>query len=590
MSVSTRTRLAIVLSSLSWVLIPCLTMPVSAAATAETPPAASTEKPALAIAVVQATRESWDTSISTDGIITPWHEAVVGAELAGLRVTDVSVDVGDVVKKGDVLATLFQDGIQADIAQQNAVIQQAQAGIAQAVAGLEQSRLVVAQAEAAVTQAQAGVQQAQAGVEQAEAGVNQAGAGVVQAQAKMTQATAGVTQAEANIAQAGAGITQAGAGVTQAQAAVNQADAGIRQAYATFNEAKLNGDRARKLKASGAMALQQVDQYLTAELTARAAVDNQKAGLQSQQANLTAQQANVSARKSAFEAEKAGLVTQKAALSAGQAEVKAQMAVVQANKSAVKAQQAAVSIQQAGVIARKAEADTQRSAIKVQEAMVEAQQAALRVQEAALMAHKIRLAQSTIIAPDDGVISERNAALGLIAEPTTVLFRIIRQNRLEWRAEVTSQELGQIREQQDATVRLPTGEQVRGVVQKIAPVLDDANRNAFVYVSLPQGSSARAGMFVQGQISQGSTNALTLPQSAVVLRDGKSYVFAVGADNRVKQQAVTVGRRLSDRVEILSGITEDDRLVSSGGAFLNDNDLVQVSGTAPATTQGGKTE
>jgi multidrug efflux pump subunit AcrA (membrane-fusion protein) len=63
----------------------------------------------------------------------------------------------------------------------------------------------------------------------------------------------------------------------------------------------------------------------------------------------------------------------------------------------------------------------------------------------------------------------------------------------------------------------------------------------------------------------------------VQLREGFSYVMRVGPDSRVIQTKVTPGRRLDDRVQIISGLDKDDRVVVSGAAFLGDGDLVLVT-------------
>ena len=91
-------------------------------------------------------------------------------------------------------------------------------------------------------------------------------------------------------------------------------------------------------------------------------------------------------------------------------------------------------------------------------------------------------------------------------------------------------------------------------------------------------------MFARGEFAVGSSSALTLPQSAVLLRDGFSYVFKVGADNKVAQTKVTVGRRVADRIEVLGGLDATARVVASGGGFLADGDTVRVVPAAPAIT------
>ena len=83
-------------------------------------------------------------------------------------------------------------------------------------------------------------------------------------------------------------------------------------------------------------------------------------------------------------------------------------------------------------------------------------------------------------------------------------------------------------------------------------------------------------MYARGEFDLGSSGALTVPQTAVVVRDGFSYAYRVGADNRVNQVKVQTGRVVGDEVEIQSGVVAQDKLVASGGSFLSDGDLVKV--------------
>ena len=114
----------------------------------------------------------------------------------------------------------------------------------------------------------------------------------------------------------------------------------------------------------------------------------------------------------------------------------------------------------------------------------------------------------------------------------------------------------------------------------IGPTVDPQSRLALVYVDVsplpgPASGSARAGMFARGEFDLGAQPALTLPQQAVVVREGFSYVFRVNPDNRVNQVKVQIGRIAEDRLQVLSGVTADMRVVASGGGFLNDGDLVR---------------
>jgi HlyD family secretion protein len=194
----------------------------------------------------------------------------------------------------------------------------------------------------------------------------------------------------------------------------------------------------------------------------------------------------------------------------------------------------------------------------------------------------VRLSHTRVVAPDDGVISVRMATVGAVVQPGTELFRLIRKNRLEWRGEVAAPELARIKPGMAVAVTPAGGAAVTGTVRVVAPTVDAASRNGMVYVDLPNPGSGKAGMFARGEFNIGEQSALTLPQSAVLLRDGFSYVFRLGEGNKVQRIKVGVGRRNGDRVEIVSGLEATARVVSQGAGFLADGDVVRVA-TAPAT-------
>ena len=195
---------------------------------------------------------------------------------------------------------------------------------------------------------------------------------------------------------------------------------------------------------------------------------------------------------------------------------------------------------------------------------------------ARVRADEVRLAQTRIVAPDDGVVSARWATEGAMAQPGQELFRLIRRGRLEWRAEVPGSDMARLKPGLAATVTTASGQTVKGKVRIVGPVVDAQTRNGIVYVDLDAGSDARPGMFVRGEFAFGSAPGLTLPQTAVLLRDGFSYVHRLGADGRVSLTKVGVGRRVGDRVEITGGLAADARVVAAGGAFLADGDTVKV--------------
>jgi len=251
-----------------------------------------------------------------------------------------------------------------------------------------------------------------------------------------------------------------------------------------------------------------------------------------------------------------------AATRANVAEAEAAWAEAQANAERAKALQASGAI----------------SAQQIQqyvtaEATARARVAALK---ARLDADQVRHAQTRVTAPDDGVISARMATVGSVVGPGQELFRLVRRNRLEWRAEVPAADLAKLKSGMPATVTPPGGRAIIGKVRMVAPTVDPATRNGIVYVDLPSPGDARAGMFARGEFRTGVAEGLTLPQSAVLLREGFSYVFAVGPDHRARQIKVATGRRIGDRVEITGGLDAKARVVEQGAGFLADGDTVRV--------------
>ncbi len=219
-------------------------------------------------------------------------------------------------------------------------------------------------------------------------------------------------------------------------------------------------------------------------------------------------------------------------------------------------------------------------------AKVEAARAMLSVQQ-------LRLKHVQVVAPDHGTISARSATVGAVVAGGAELFRLIRQGRLEWRAEVTAADLGRIRTGMPVTVAAVNGTQVNGKVRMVAPTVDAQSRNAIVYVDLAPAADkvapVKAGMYARGEFDLGSSSALAVPQQTVILRDGFNYVYRVKPDNHVSQIKIRIGRRIGEQIEVLDGIAPDALLVASGAGFLNDGDLVRVVSASPvaAATPAG---
>jgi HlyD family secretion protein len=338
-----------------------------AAAPAAAGAASTAAKPAMTVTTARPESASLGLQLQANGNIAAWQEAIIGAEVPGLRLATVNVNIGDMVKKGQVLATFARE----------------------------------------------------------------------------------TTEAE-NL----------------------QGRAALMQAEAAFENAKADADRARSIENTGALSQSQIAQYLTQERVTRAQ---------------------------------------------------------------------------------------------------------LEAARAAYAATRVRLGNTQVRAPDDGVISARTATVGAVAGAGQELFRLVRGSRMEWRAEVTPSEVGRVKTGQKVEVTAASGLKVTGTVRAIAPTADPQTRNVLVYVDLPRHAELKAGTFANGLFQIGASQGLTVPAQAIVVRDGHNYVFVIGADNKAAQRKIETGRRVGDRVEVLQGLTADEAVAVQGAGFLNEGDLVKVA-------------
>ena len=210
--------------------------------------------------------------------------------------------------------------------------------------------------------------------------------------------------------------------------------------------------------------------------------------------------------------------------------------------------------------------------------------------EARLASAQIDLNRTRITAMSDGVISARNAALGDVVMQGTELFRLIRDGRIEWRAEVPLFQLRDIAVGMKVTIPAPAGD-VHGTVRQIAPNASEANGRVIVYVDLavPEGGpEPKTGLMVSGRFEVGEREAVTVPSSAIVMKDGYSYIFALDAaePKKVTRVRVETGRRRGDRVEIIGDFAREAQVVQAGGAFLSEGSTVRVVATGEGAAQG----
>ncbi|MDN8286316.1 efflux RND transporter periplasmic adaptor subunit [Acinetobacter baumannii] len=203
-----------------------------------------------------------------------------------------------------------------------------------------------------------------------------------------------------------------------------------------------------------------------------------------------------------------------------------------------------------------------------------------KVANALLEKNQLQLRYTNVVAPDDGIISARAATLGSTVPIGQELFKMIRQNRLEWRGELTAVQRSQVKIGQAIILQLPNGSTATAIVRQISPSFDSESRLAMIYADIQPNNQIHAGMYVTGSIKLGDSLALTVPAKSVIIRDGYDYVLVLSENkniSKVSLRKVTVGRRQGQAIEITDGLNGSEHIVVDGAGFLSDGDVVRVA-------------
>jgi HlyD family secretion protein len=165
------------------------------------------------------------------------------------------------------------------------------------------------------------------------------------------------------------------------------------------------------------------------------------------------------------------------------------------------------------------------------------------------------------------------------------MLRMLRQERVEWRAEVPEAELKNISIGQEVTISAVDGSKLTGKVRAISPTVQATNRTGVVYIDITDGQ-ARPGMFARGEIEVGTGKALLLPVASVVMQDGYSYVFVLNDKDTVQRLRIEPAGIHGEDVEVRSGVNAGDVVAVKGAGFLKDGDTISIAeqGVAESTT------
>lgn len=204
----------------------------------------------------------------------------------------------------------------------------------------------------------------------------------------------------------------------------------------------------------------------------------------------------------------------------------------------------------------------------------------------------LRRSFAELRAPADGIVSRRLVQPGQVVAAGGELLRLIRDGRLEWRAELPVAQLAAVKPGDRIELRGPAGAVVEGRVRAVSPGVDASTRTGTVYADLPDPKGLAAGAYLEGRIDTGRARVATVPVAAVVLRDGFATLYTLETKDGARvarAQRVRTGARSDGVVELLDGPKPGQPVVVKGAGFLADGDAVRVvpaPAAAPATPAG----
>lgn len=174
------------------------------------------------------------------------------------------------------------------------------------------------------------------------------------------------------------------------------------------------------------------------------------------------------------------------------------------------------------------------------------------------------LSYTHIVAPFDGVITEKKADVGTLANPGMPIFTVedLRRHRLE--ASVNESDLQYVRQGQQVPVLVDAlgNRQLKGKVVEIVPAADPASHSFVVKVELPSDPSLRSGLFGRAQFARGERSALLIPRTAVVERGQLQGIYVLDQNRVAGLRYITLGRPSAGQVEVLAGLQAGETLVA----------------------------
>jgi HlyD family secretion protein len=203
-----------------------------------------------------------------------------------------------------------------------------------------------------------------------------------------------------------------------------------------------------------------------------------------------------------------------------------------------------------------------------------------------------QLSYSEIRSPINGVITDRPLYPGEMATAGTPLLTVMDTSAVIAKAHIPQADAALLKVGDKGTITVPgVDDPIEGKVTVVSPALDPSSTTVEIWVEAKNpDSQLQPGTSVQlSLLARTVKDALVVPASAVITsQDGSSAVMVVGPDGRAHQKAVKVGIRQGDDIQLLEGVTANDKVVSNGAYGLPDNTRIKVEAPPEGSKEGSK--
>lgn len=545
---------------------------VTSACSSETTSGVETEKTAIGVEVETAKNESLDAISSLTGTLIPSKETNVSFEVGG-NIKKMNVDIGDQIQSGKVLTSLNASDYEIQVKQADNAILQAKAALTSSDAAIDSAKVGIDSAERGIDSAEMGINSSEMGINSAEVGVRSAGMGIVSSEETIKSSQANVKAAEARIKSAQASLDALNKGAREQEK--KQSKLALERAETAYNKLKVDASRIKSLYDEGLATKKDYEDINLQVANAKKDVENAE-----QSYSLVLEGATEEQKKqvnASIEEAKAG--KEQAEAGVGQSNAAKGQAIA-AKEQAIAAKEQAVAAKGQATATKGQAMSSKEQAIATKEQAVASKGQAETIYEQAMIGKEqaqLTMSKTNLTSPISGVVLEKLVSEGQHVSPGDVVYKLGSTNELKVLLPVPDKEIKDWKVGDQVAVTLYDKDK-KGKISKVYPQTNASTGTISVEVLIPNEKlDWIPGQIVKANRVTNDNKGILIPIEAVQSSGSKPYVFKEFQGHALKVEVET-GSLVDNKIHIIKGIKEGDRIVTRGGELLLDGDPLQTNG------------